>query len=40
MTKSELAYCAGVIDSDGTIGVKRSTYAMRITRDCAAPNVQ
>lgn len=24
-----LAYCAGVIDSDGTIGVKRSTYAMR-----------
>lgn len=29
-----LAYCAGVIDSDGYIGVKRSTYAMRITKDC------
>lgn len=25
----DLAYCAGVIDSDGTIGVKKSTYAMR-----------
>lgn len=25
----DLAYCAGVIDSDGTIGVKMSTYAMR-----------
>lgn len=24
-----LAYCAGVIDSDGTIGVKRSTYSMQ-----------
>lgn len=23
------AYCAGVIDSDGTIGVKRSTYGLR-----------
>lgn len=29
-----LAYCAGVIDSDGYIGVKRSTYAMRVTKDC------
>lgn len=25
----DLAYCAGVLDSDGTIGVKRSTYGMR-----------
>jgi hypothetical protein len=32
----ELAYCAGVIDSDGTIGVKRSTYAMRHGK-CAQP---
>jgi hypothetical protein len=24
-----LAYCAGVIDSDGTIGVRRLTYGMR-----------
>lgn len=30
-----LAYCAGVIDSDGTIGVKRQSYAMRIIGDCA-----
>jgi hypothetical protein len=29
MQVQDLAYCAGVIDSDGTIGVKRSTYAMR-----------
>lgn len=28
------AYLAGAIDSDGTIGVKRSTYAMRVTQDC------
>lgn len=26
---ADLAYCAGVIDSDGCIRVKRSTYAMR-----------
>jgi hypothetical protein len=30
----ELAYCAGVIDSDGTIGIKRNSYAMRIVGDC------
>lgn len=36
MTKVELAYLAGAIDSDGTIGVKRSTYAMRVTGDCTA----
>lgn len=28
-----LAYCAGVIDSDGTIGIKRSTYGMRVRKD-------
>ena len=27
--ESVLAYCAGVSDSDGTIGVKHSTYQMR-----------
>ncbi len=32
-----LAYCAGVIDSDGYIGVKRSTYSMRVTGDSAQP---
>ena len=36
-TTEELAYCAGVIDSDGTIGVKRSTYAMRVTGDSKQP---
>lgn len=30
---ADRAYCAGVIDSDGTIGIKRSTYAMRVTGD-------
>jgi hypothetical protein len=32
-----LAYCAGVIDSDGCIRVKRSTYAMRVTGDAGQP---
>lgn len=36
MTKTErLAYLAGAIDSDGTIGVKKSTYAVRVTKDSA-----
>lgn len=33
----EFAYLAGAIDSDGTIGVKRSTYAMRVVGDAGAP---
>lgn len=33
----DLAYCGGVIDSDGTIGVKRSTYAMRVRKDSGVP---
>ncbi len=38
MTKREmLAYLAGSIDSDGYIGVKKSTYAMRVTGDCKQP---
>lgn len=38
MKKPELyAYLAGAIDSDGTIGVKRSTYAMRVTKDSTQP---
>lgn len=28
-----LAYCAGVIDSDGCIGIKRNTYSMRVVGD-------
>ena len=31
------AYCAGVIDSDGTIGVKRNTYSMRVVGDSVQP---
>jgi len=37
VTIADLAYCAGVIDSDGTIGVKKSTYAMRVRRDAGQP---
>ena len=33
----DLAYCAGVIDSGGTIGVKRSTYSMRVVGDSKQP---
>lgn len=29
-----LAYCAGVIDSDGTIGIKKNSYAARVVKDC------
>lgn len=32
-----LAYLAGVIDSDGSIGIKRSTYAMRVRGDSTVP---
>lgn len=34
--KTEMAYLAGCIDSDGTIGVKKSTYSMRVTGDSGA----
>jgi hypothetical protein len=37
MDKLILAYLAGVLDSDGTIGVKRSTYSMRVIGDSAQP---
>lgn len=33
-----LAYCAGVVDSDGMIGVKLSTYAMRVRQDSTQPH--
>jgi hypothetical protein len=32
-----LAYLAGVIDSDGSISVRRSTYAQRVRGDSAGP---
>lgn len=35
--EAELAYLAGVIDSDGTVGIKRSTYHMRVLRDATNP---
>lgn len=34
MSRLVHAYLAGIVDADGTIGIKRSTYAMRVTRDC------
>lgn len=33
MDPAVVAYCAGVIDSDGTIGIKRLTYSMRVVGD-------
>lgn len=38
MRQTEIAYLAGVLDSDGTIGVKRSTYAVRVTKDSHQPS--
>lgn len=37
MNKTDLAYIAGVIDSDGTIGIKRNTYSMRVVGDSTQP---
>src|SRR3954470_21903803 len=41
---SDLAYAAGVIDSDGWIGVHRSSYAMRVRGDATqaiySPRIQ
>ena len=37
MKTIELAYLAGVIDSDGTIGIKKNTYSMRVVGDSNAP---
>lgn len=35
-----LAYLAGAIDSDGSIGIRCSTYAMRVTGDSRQPAYQ
>jgi hypothetical protein len=32
-----LAYAAGVIDSDGSIGIRRSTYSMRVRKESKHP---
>ncbi len=37
MKQVTLAYLAGIIDADGTIGIKRNTYGMRILKNSAAP---
>jgi excisionase family DNA binding protein len=39
-TDAELAYCGGVVDSDGYIGIHRSTYAMRVRGDATQPIYQ
>ena len=36
VTEAELAYCAGVIDSDGTIGIKRGNSG--VGKDCTQPS--
>ena len=36
--KHILAYCAGLIDADGTIGIKRNTYAVRVRKDSQQPS--
>jgi len=33
MKKIDLAYLAGVLDSDGTIGIKKNTYAVRVLKN-------
>jgi hypothetical protein len=44
LATTDLAYMAGVVDSDGYIGVHRNTYAMRVRGDATAavyqPRVQ
>lgn len=37
MTNELLAYLAGAIDSDGSIGIRRSTYHQRVRGDARAP---
>lgn len=40
ITKIELAYAAGVIDSDGCVRVSRSTWRIRNKGDCVNPTYQ
>lgn len=37
MDEIVLAYLAGVLDSDGTIGIKRNTYGVRVVGDSRQP---
>lgn len=38
MKKHILAYLAGVMDSDGSIGIRKDTYQMRVRRDQSVPS--
>lgn len=38
MNKFELAYLAGVMDSDGCFTMKRNTYSVRILKDSKSPS--
>lgn len=40
LAPTDLAYAAGVIDSDGYIGVHRNSYAMRVRGDAGQPVYQ
>ena len=37
LTPTDLAYAAGVIDSDGYIGVQHSDYRVRVRKDSQTP---
>ena len=38
MNRNKIAYLAGAIDADGTLGIKKSTYAVRVTKDSKQPS--
>lgn len=40
MKTTDRAYLAGIVDADGTIGIKRNTYAMRVRGDATQPNFE
>lgn len=37
INKIHLAYLAGILDGEGYVGIKKSTYGMRVTKDCRNP---
>ena len=37
MKNTDLAYIAGLFDADGTIGIKRNTYSMRVLGNSTQP---
>jgi hypothetical protein len=40
MNRELIAYLAGIVDADGTISIKRSTYNMRVSGDARCPSFQ